>query len=1261
MTITASNTTVDLAPFIGPRPFETGDRDLFFGRDREAHEICSLLLANRLLLLYAVSGAGKTSLFNAGVRPLIEDDLDILPIARLQRYTGPGYADVANVYTQSVLAGWAEPADLNRLRNTTLAQFLTDRPRRLIESIDLPMPRLLVFDQFEELFTIHPDQWQKRRMFLEQLAEAIKSDPDLRVLIIMREDFLAQLLGYADTLFGGLKDRYFLEPLRKSAAELAISEPVNAAGRSFGPGATDHILRLLMATRVEIGDGSVRDFEGEFVDSILLQVYCQMLWNSVPPTVRMITESHVKNYADVGTSLRRYYSDAVQEAARVSELEEKQVRSWVGQKLLTSPGGTRSTVHVGPKRTAGLPNKAVHVLEGKILRTEFRAGAQWVEITHDSLLAPIEQSNAEFKRSRRLSGQNRRIARNTIALILLFALAAVVLTHVYGTGGPATLVALFVGGGAPAGVYVAWGFLRRPRKSETQARVSADVDDERIEIVLDQWAKTIRKQWGYEYEARTYNDPSLIHRDIRASWSAADDSLTPPWSTLTEVALGPGAYQGMQPAKWATRPEALAGLDEVDLQQILEKVPTGWLVVLGESGSGKTMLMLRTLLEILDRRAVRDPVPVIVPMASWNPADDSLLDWLGKRLPIDYPGLGANLEPGDPGTTIISMLLDRQKIMPILDGLDEMPAKARKMAISQLDLAFADARRPLQLAVTCRTAEYADAVGRTDTGRAHHPLEAAAVIELHPLDIVKVSNYLGRRGGDRRWARVEERLRDDPRGILIEALDTPLYASLASEIYNLGRARDVGEARNPEELCDRPDVQSVQVHLLDEFIPAVYAKERSDEERRAANRGEEPRQLSVERWLMILAHYLTHGQKGQTHPRPDLEWWNLRGLAPGWLVPLVMGVVCAVPTAVAAAIGTHVGVGIGIGFGTGILIAIGIGVLLLRARQRWDRSHISHTAFRKRYANRRPGPGMAGGMIGAVIGAVLAGVAGQHHIGHQASLFSGIPEALGMALGAGAATDFLGGLVGVLIGAFVGGYLAAVGLGLPAGLVNGIGVGVAVAVFIDQLGRRRPSRTVPKWDAWIGIAGGSVIGLAIGATVWREAGATLGVVLGVLVAALAAAPFGLRHTDETLENVPSPAEALARDVKAFRLTAISAGLAAGAAGFLGGSMTSIFDVHGKATLGSVLNDGLGIGITAALVVGLTFGFYHAASPEFRITTWWLAIQHKAPWRFMRFLGRAYALTVLRQSGAAYQFRYLELQLRLDARYTAAEEQRKRLN
>jgi hypothetical protein len=229
-------------------------------------------------------------------------------------------------------------------------------------------------------------------------------------------------------------------------------------------------------------------------------------------------------------------------------------------------------------------------------------------------------------------------------------------------------------------------------------------------------------------------------------------------------------------------------------------------------------------------------------------------------------------------------------------------------------------------------------------------------------------------------------------------------------------------------------------------------------------------------------------------------------------------------------------------------------------------------------------------------------------------------------------------------------------LGLPAGLVNGLGVGVAVALVIENVGRPTPSHRVPHWNKGVGIAGGAVIGTVIGLVAWREEGPVFGVVFGLLLAATAAVPFGLQHKDENLKSVPSPAHALARDAQAFRLTSLSAGLAAGVAGFLGGSMTSIFEVHGKPSLSAVIGDGLGIGIASGLVIGLTFGFYHAASPGFRIIGWWLAMRRKAPWRLKRFLREAHRLTVLRQFGPTYQFRHKELQLRLAERFQ--QEQRR---
>jgi hypothetical protein len=862
--------------------------------------------------------------------------------------------------------------------------------------------------------------------------------------------------------------------------------------------------------------------------------------------------------------------------------------------------------------------------------------------------------------------EERHVGRNVVALLIVSVVAAVVFAVVFRLGLPPTVLSLMVGGGAPAGLYMGWESLRRSGKPESKDSAPPDdVDDltnELATVVLDQWQK--------EYARRTYGDPAQHARELTVAWSAARPSLGVSWESLVDLAQGAGAHEGMQPHRWALSPRGLTGIDH-ELPAILQKVPTGWLVVLGDSGSGKTMLLLRTirdLIQIKQRAKNDDPVPVFISMASWDPNADSLRGWLEKRLPIDYPALGTVVSHKGRKASRIAILLDEQKIIPMLDGLDEMPKNYRVTAIDRLNEAFNDdPKRPLRLVMSSKTDAYEEAAARPAEGR--YPVTAAAAIELHALDPDKVTSYLGARGKESRWAAVDAKLKQGDGSYLAQALDTPLYASLASAIYNAGRAKARGKLRNPAELCALPTEQSVHNHLLDEFLPAMYADEREalegwqdgkDNDRSEIDRGEQPL-LPAERWLMILADYMTHGRKETT---TSLEWWNLRGLAPRWLVPGAVGAVCGIATAVAAATGIHVGVGIGIGFGTGMVIAIAIGVGLFRLHRRSDagrvrRGRMNGTTFENRYQKRRPGPGMAGGMIGAVLGSLAAGIAGRHHIGYEPSLFSGLPEGLGMAIGAGASTDFFGGFAGTLLGSFAGGCLAAVWLGLPAGLVNGLGVGLAVALAIENVGRQAPSNRIPTWDKEIGIPGGIIIGAAIGLIAWRQEGIVYGILFGIILGAFAAVPFGLRHKDENLRSVPSPGEALTRDLQAFRLTALSAGMAAAAAGFLGISMSSIFEVHGHASWSSIIGDGLGVGVASGLVIGLTFGFYHAASPEYRIISWWLAIRGKAPWRLKSFLDDAYDRTVLRQSGATYQFRHLELQLRLAGRFEAEKSKRQR--
>ena len=78
-------------PYPGPRPFRRRDKDIFFGRDAESADLMALITGRRLSLFYAASGAGKSSLIQAKLIPLLEDrGFEVLPVGRV---SGPAPRD----------------------------------------------------------------------------------------------------------------------------------------------------------------------------------------------------------------------------------------------------------------------------------------------------------------------------------------------------------------------------------------------------------------------------------------------------------------------------------------------------------------------------------------------------------------------------------------------------------------------------------------------------------------------------------------------------------------------------------------------------------------------------------------------------------------------------------------------------------------------------------------------------------------------------------------------------------------------------------------------------------------------------------------------------------------------------------------------------------------------------------------------------------------------------------------------------------------
>ncbi len=76
-------------PYVGPRTFTIMDRTKFYGRTHQARDLTALIVSNKLVLFYAPSGAGKSSLLNALISPMLVDaDFEVLPTGRVSGYSG---------------------------------------------------------------------------------------------------------------------------------------------------------------------------------------------------------------------------------------------------------------------------------------------------------------------------------------------------------------------------------------------------------------------------------------------------------------------------------------------------------------------------------------------------------------------------------------------------------------------------------------------------------------------------------------------------------------------------------------------------------------------------------------------------------------------------------------------------------------------------------------------------------------------------------------------------------------------------------------------------------------------------------------------------------------------------------------------------------------------------------------------------------------------------------------------------------------------
>jgi len=127
----------------------------------------------------------------------------------------------------------------------------------------------------------------------------------------------------------------------------------------------------------------------------------------------------------------------------------------------------------------------------------------------------------------------------------------------------------------------------------------------------------------------------------------------------------------------------------------------GKLLILGNPGGGKTMTMWELANQLCDRaeQLASFPIPVLLNLSMWKDTRNPIQDWLVTELKSRYGLLEMKKD-------IWTKLVNEAKLLPMLDGLDELPPVHQEPCVRKINEFLQSNCRPQFLVVCSRLEEY---------------------------------------------------------------------------------------------------------------------------------------------------------------------------------------------------------------------------------------------------------------------------------------------------------------------------------------------------------------------------------------------------------------------------------------------------------------------------------------------------------------------------------------------------------------------------
>lgn len=231
-------------PFPGLQPFSEAQAELFFGRESETRELVALLEdmrkggGRRWLQIEGLSGAGKSSLVQAGILPLLTRQPWLVAVLR------PGEDPIRSLARATVTTYAAHGL---RMSSEDVESAMRADGGALVGIVEEHHPRsatlLLVIEQLEELFALGGARLRQIDALLSR-ALATPASP-LRLLTTLRSDYIHRLQQTPELarILNSAASRYHLHPMREEALAQVTLGMASRAGLRLSRDLAERMVR----------------------------------------------------------------------------------------------------------------------------------------------------------------------------------------------------------------------------------------------------------------------------------------------------------------------------------------------------------------------------------------------------------------------------------------------------------------------------------------------------------------------------------------------------------------------------------------------------------------------------------------------------------------------------------------------------------------------------------------------------------------------------------------------------------------------------------------------------------------------------------------------------------------------------------------------------------------------------------------------------------------------------------------------------------